>query len=79
METLFEIDYISCDICGKYAKAEEFPSPANMDKYIATMKKFSHTDSEICCNQGAGVVCPDCGNINMFDFDPNGKMLEKNI
>ena len=68
---------ISCDVCGLYDKAENFPDNVNTPKlYSKTMKRFGYEDDAIH-NIGAGTVCPSCGNHYEFDFDPDNKMLER--
>lgn len=79
MASYIKVEYISCDGCGLYDKAKNFPDNTNsLELYLETMKKFGCEDDALY-NRGIGTVCPSCGNHYEFDFDPENNMLERII
>ena len=77
MVQYIRVENISCDGCGLYDKAENFPDSVNTPKlYLETMRKFGW-EVDAIRNIGIGTVCPSCGNHYEFDFDPDNNMLER--
>jgi hypothetical protein len=76
-----KVENISCDRCGYYDSAENFPdiyTPRSID----ILKKFGldindPSDRGWIQSAYAGVICSICGNFSEFDFDRDNNMHER--
>ncbi len=74
MCTGFEIDTISCDLCGYYDSEEMFlvDSPEGIEKLKGFGWDMSNPEDKSYFQVNfAGAICPECGNFSELDFDPD--------